>query len=155
LITAIDSNVLFDHFLADSSRRDDAANLLGEAGESGPLVICDVVYSEIAGSFSEQAHLDEYLRDLGIAPRPSTERALYVAGAIWREYTRRRPYGLQCSRCGSVSRVTCESCGEVLTSRQHVVADFLIGAHALEHADRLLTRDRGFYGAYFPELVLA
>ena len=25
----------------------------------------------------------------------------------------------------------CESCGEALTSRQHIVADFLIGAHAM------------------------
>jgi predicted nucleic acid-binding protein len=33
-----------------------------------------------------------------------------------------------------------------------IITDFLIGAHAMAKAERFMTRDRGFYQSYFPDL---
>ena len=38
--------------------------------------------------------------------------------------------------------------------RERLVADFLVGAHAVERADRPLTRDRGFQRGAFAGLMI-
>jgi predicted nucleic acid-binding protein len=154
LITAVDTNVLLDIVIPDAPHEDASAQALTEALSAGATVISEAVYAELSAHFTAREDLDRFLRDTGIRPQPSSAEALYLAGKTWREYLRRRPELLVCPSCGTRQDLQCVRCETSLHPRSHVIADFLIGAHATVHADRMLTRDLGYYRTYFVGLRL-
>ncbi len=154
MITAVDTNVLLDVLIPGAPHGEESERALAEAVGAGALLISEPVYAELAVHFPDRADLDRFLADTGIRLEPSGGEALHRAGSAWREYLRRRPPTLACPQCGVAQELRCDRCGASIQPRQHVVADFVIGAHALVQADTLLTRDRGYYATYFPELTL-
>ena len=128
MISALDTNVLVDIFLADPYHGPHSMERLKDSREQGAIIICNVVYAELAHGFRNRASLDDTLGRLALTVSPIDNDAAYEAGLRWSRYRR---------------------AGD---PRNRVLADFLIGAHALLTADLFLTRDDGFYQTYFPEL---
>lgn len=124
--TAVDTNVLLDVLCDSPSHREASLRLLLEAGDEGELVICEIVYAELAAAFRGKSEkLEAFLEDAGLRLVRTPVGALAEAGRLWRGYR---------DRGGP---------------RTRMVADFLVGAHARAVSERLLTRDRGFYAAHF------
>lgn len=130
MISAVDTNILLDIFLPDERFAANSAKLLKRAYDQGALIICDIVYAELVPQFGDRSKLDDTLATINTSVSHSDTDMAFLAGERWGKY---RKFGGQ---------------------RKRIITDFLIGAHAAIKAERFLTRDRGFYKSYFPEIQI-
>jgi predicted nucleic acid-binding protein len=130
MISAVDSSVILDVLTDNPEFADTSEALLRRAMTEGKLVIGECVLAEIIPAFKDEKTLKEFLADWQIEFVPSSRDSAILAGRHFARYL---------SRGGRTGRI---------------VADFLIGAHAMFHADRLLARDRGYLRDYFSKLTV-
>ena len=154
MITSVDTNIILDVLIPGEPFSGSSKMLLDRHLSKGNLIICEVVFAELAARFrSREEDLKTFLSDTGMKIVHSDEESLFLAGSRWAECARKSAKNkFLCGGCGHAFEVSCPRCTAMLTKRLHVLADFLIGAHALVHADCILSRDLGIYSTYFNDL---
>ncbi len=125
---AVDSSVLLDILIDDPAFADASGSSLEQAISVGDVVVCEAVVAEVQAMLDTRETAMDALAEFGIRYVPISENAAVRAGQVHRRFR---------DRGGR---------------RQRVVADFLIGAHALLQCQGLITRDAGFFRDYFKGL---
>ena len=131
MITAVDSSVILDVLTGGHGNTSSSLAALRQASREGRLIVSESVIAEVRPVFESNDLFQEFLGDWGLQFMPSTLRSSIRAGEMLRQMLTRKK-----------------------RHEGRLLPDFLIGAHALEHADRLLARDRGFLRDYFTDLAV-
>ncbi len=137
MITAIDTNVIIALWDKDQRLSLAAQNALDSAFHRGTLVAAAPVFAElIAAPSRSEAFVNSFFGETGIAVDwDVTEQLWRLAGRAFQSYAERRRKQRD-------------------KGARRILADFVIGAHAMVNGYRLLTLDEGLYRTAFPALSL-
>jgi predicted nucleic acid-binding protein len=127
MTTAVDTSALISIAKGEADATAWIGVLAG-ALEKGELVICDVVAAEYFAMLLNEEKFRESLSALAISFSATSLESAQLAGSIFKQY--RREGG----------------------PREHLIPNFLIGAHAQTQADCIAAIDRGYLRRYFPRL---
>lgn len=138
MTTALDTNVLIALWGKDATTSSAAEAALEVAFRRGPLVVPAPVFAELMAFPGRSAtFLDAFLKDTGISVDWELNEATWrTAGLAFQTYAERR-----------------RKQGDIGPRR--ILADFLIGAYALQKHCCLLTLDDRFFAISFPGLEIA
>jgi predicted nucleic acid-binding protein len=137
MITSVDTNILVGLWDRDDALNSAALAALDAAFARGKLVISGAVFAELL-AFPQRTEefLDGFLSDTEIAVDWASDESVWrVAGMAFQQYAARRRK-------------------QKADGPRRILADFYIGAHALENGYSLLTLDDRIYRRAFPRLKI-
>ncbi len=129
-MTLVDTNVLLDLVTDDPRWAEWSLRQLDAAALRGPVLINDVIYAEFSVGFRRIEEVERVVAATGLRIAPIPRAALFLAGKVFQ----------RCRAAGG--------------TRNGVLPDFFIGAHAAVERLPLLTRDERRFGRYFPTLTM-
>jgi predicted nucleic acid-binding protein len=134
---ALDTNVLWPVLTEAQPAVSVLAPIIESYNTSDGLVVCGAVYAELlAGPGATASIVDASLARVGIVIDDALPLAIWrEAGLAYRAYAERR-----LASEGALPR--------------RILADFIIGAHALHTASALMTLNRSDFARLFPALPL-
>jgi hypothetical protein len=129
-VILVDTKVLIDVLQDDPKWADWSQGQLEAASLTERLAINAVIYSELSMAFARIEELEVVIADAALMLEPIPREALFLAGKVLLEYRRRKG------------------------TKQGVLPDFYVGAHAAVCGYAILTRDSARYRSYFPTVEL-
>ena len=135
----IDTVILID-ILKDEFRP--VQEVFYTALSTGERLICPVVvFAELLPMFEgDQGQTATFLKEHKIKIELLDQESATAAAQGWLKYLRRK------------TKTLCPHCGKLMPQKRHLLSDFYVGGFASIRCDAILTRDRGVYVKYFPEL---
>jgi len=129
-VVLVDTNVLLDILQDNSDWAEWSQEQLDTASLTDSLAINAVIYSELSIAFERIEELESFVSGTSLSVEPIPREALFLAGKVFLNYRRREG------------------------TKQGVLPDFYIGAHAAVSGLTILTRDVRRYRSYFPTVEL-
>jgi predicted nucleic acid-binding protein len=126
----VDTNVLLDVLQNDPQWAAGSQEKLDAASTTDTLAINPIIYSELSIAFERIEELEAVITEGSLTVEPIPREALFLAGKAFLNYRRRRG------------------------TKQSVLPDFYIGAHAAVMQWPILTRDVRRFRTHFPTVSL-
>jgi predicted nucleic acid-binding protein len=126
----VDTNVLLDVLGNDIEWAAWSQESLDSATATDTLAINPIIYSELSIAFARIEELESVIREGSLTVEPIPREAIFLAGKVFLKYRQSRG------------------------TKQNVLPDFFIGAHAAVMQWPILTRDVRRYRTYFPTVRL-
>lgn len=135
MTVSIDTNIFVAFWKTDDTLNSLALSALDESHKRSNLVVTGPVFAELlAYPTRDEEFLGRFFRDTNITIDWDFNEAIWrIAGRAFQSYAARRRKHID-------------------SGPRRILADFLIGAHALHHGFGLLTFDDRLYRAAFPRL---